>query len=611
MKIAICIKQVPVVSMLRFDNESRRVVREGVPNEVNPFDVLAVSAVAELKRHAEIEAVVYTMGPPQAADALVQCLAMGMDRAVHLVDRAFAGSDTLATARALSLALRREAFDLILCGRNSVDAETGQVGPEVAEMLGLPQVTGVRRLELDEQSSEVVVERETDEGHERLRCPLPALLTVTEGVAPEMFPRPDAVEAARAVPIEQLSAADLSDDASLFGVEGSPTWVGDVYSEESDREAIVARNEPVEVSVGRLVEYLEERGVFQDADGAGGSGTPRGPVREHSEMGSIWVVAEVLGGGPRPVTLELLGRASELATRLGTNVEAVLIGDGVERHAALLAAHGADVVRLADDARLGHYDTESYTAMLARAVAEHAPYAVLLGATANGLDLAARLAARLELGLTGDCIALEVDEDGLLVQLKPAFGGSVVAPILSRTRPQMATVRPGILTPATPDFGVPLDVRRLGVGDLAAPRVRLLDSVSAATAEGAELEHARVVVSVGMGIGGPENIGVARELADALGGSLGATRDVVDAGWMPRQHQVGLSGKAVSPRLYVAIALRGPLNHTVGIRKAGTVVAVNNSPRSPIFRAADFGIVGDYAEVVPALTAAVRARRTI
>ena len=132
----------------------------------------------------------------------------------------------------------------------------------------------------------------------------------------------------------------------------------------------------------------------------------------------------------------------------------------------------------------------------------------------------------------------------------------------------------------------------------------------APTAEGAELEHARVVVSVGMGIGGPENLDVARELADALGGSLGATRDLVDAGWMPRQHQVGLSGKAVSPRLYVAIALRGPLNHTVGIRKAGTVIAVNNSLRAPIFRAADFGIVGDYAEVVPALTAAVRARRS-
>ena len=608
MKIAICIKQVPVVSMLRFDNESRRVVREGVPNEVNPFDVLAVSAVAELKRHTEVEAVVYTMGPPQAEEALVQCLAMGMDRGVHLVDRAFAGSDTLATARALALALRRESFDLILCGRNSVDAETGQVGPEIAEMLGLPQVTGVRRLELDEQAGAVIVERETDEGHERLLCPLPALITVTEGVAPETFPRPDAVEAARAISIEQLTAADLADDASLFGAGGSPTWVGEVYSEESDREAIVVRNEPVDASVARLMQYLEQRGVFQDTDDADGVATPRGPVRERGELGSIWVVAELLGGEVRPVTLELLGRASELATYLGTNVEAVLMGDAAERHAALLAAHGADIVWLADDARLSRYDTESHTTILAQVIDDHAPYAVLLGATANGLDLAARLAARLELGLTGDCIGLDLDDEGRLVQLKPAFGGSVVAPILSRTRPQMATVRPGILTPAAPDFSVPSVVRPLAVGEVTEPRVRLLESVPTDSAEGAELEHASVVVSVGMGIGGPENIGVARELADALGGSLGATRDLVDAGWMPRQHQVGLSGKAVSPKLYVAIALRGPLNHTVGIRKAGTVVAVNNSARAPIFRAADFGIVGDYAEVVPALTEAVKAR---
>ena len=320
-------------------------------------------------------------------------------------------------------------------------------------MLGLPQVTGVRRLELDEQAGHVIVERETDEGHERLLCPLPALLTVTEGVAPEAFP-PARRRGGRARRPHRaaLPAADLSDDASLFGAEGSPTWVGEVYSEESDRDAIVARNEPVDASVARLMEYLEERGVFQDADDADGGAIPRGPVRERGESGPIWVVAELLGGEVRPVTLELLGRASELATRLDTNVEAVLLGDAAERHAALLTAHGADVVRLADDSRLARYDTESYTAILARAIADHAPYAVLLGATANGLDLAARLAARLELGLTGDCIGLDLDEEGRLVQLKPAFGGSVVAPILSRTRPQMATVRPGILTPAAPDF---------------------------------------------------------------------------------------------------------------------------------------------------------------
>ena len=146
MKIAVCIKQVPVVSMLKFDNETKRLVRDGVPVEVNYFDVLAMSAAAGLKEAVAAEVVVFTMGPPQARDALVQCLAMGADRAVHLMDQAFAGSDTLATARALSLALRQEHFDLIVCGLNSVDAETGQVGPEIAELLDLPQVTAVTRL---------------------------------------------------------------------------------------------------------------------------------------------------------------------------------------------------------------------------------------------------------------------------------------------------------------------------------------------------------------------------------------------------------------------------------------------------------------------------------
>ena len=172
----------------------------------------------------------------------------------------------------------------------------------------------------------------------------------------------------------------------------------------------------------------------------------------------------------------------------------------------------------------------------------------------------------------------------------------------------MATVRPGIVEAVAPDWSVESEVERLGVGDLGVPRVRVLETVEDSAAEGAQLEHARAIVTVGMGIGGPENLGVVRELAEALGASLGVTRDVADAGWLPRQYQIGLSGKAVSPELYVAVALRGPFNHTVGIRKAGTVVAINSSARAPIFKAADFGIVGDYAEVVPVFTEALRKR---
>ncbi|MGH2543460.1 MAG: electron transfer flavoprotein subunit alpha/FixB family protein, partial [Ardenticatenaceae bacterium] len=217
-------------------------------------------------------------------------------------------------------------------------------------------------------------------------------------------------------------------------------------------------------------------------------------------------------------------------------------GEDVEKHAALLTAHGADAVHVADDERLALYNTETYTSILATAIRKHKPYAVLVPSTANGRDLASRIAAKLELGLTGDCIGLEIDAERQLVQLKPAFGGNIVAPILSKTKPYMATVRAGILSPVIPDDTVKPDIQMLSLEGLKAPRVQILESVAEASRDGANLEHARRIVSFGKGIGGPENIGVIRELAEALGASIGTTRDVTDVGWLPRQYQVGLSG---------------------------------------------------------------------
>ena len=624
MKIAVCIKQVPVVSLLKFDNESRRVVRDGVPSEVNPFDVLGMSLAANLKRQHDAEVVVFTMGPPQARDALVQCLAMGADSAVHLNDRAFAGSDTLATARALAFALARDDYDLIICGRNSVDAETGQVGAEIADMLDLPQVSGVRRLDLKVADDGIALEAEriTDEGYDVVNCALPALITVTEDVAPEIYPRRAERQAAQEKPVSTLTAADLSDDASVFGADGSPTSVSEIYSIEPEREGIVVRDKPAAEAVSELMAYLDARGALggdaaatAGANDAVSAAIPRGARRERGAVGAIWVLAEMLGGELRPITLELLGRSCELADALNTCVEAVLIAgdagdasDDFTRHANTLAAYGADRVLLAQDARLAEYEVSQYTAVLADAIAAHRPYAVLLGSTVMGRELAARLAGRLSLGLTGDCIGLEVDDEGRMVQLKPAFGGNIVAPILSNTTPYMATVRPGLLTPVAPDSGVDAVVERLSTDGLGDARVHIIERVVDESAEGAELDSAHTIVSVGKGIGGPENLPLLRELADALDAPLGATRDVTELGWLPRQYQIGLSGKSVSPRLYFAVALSGVFNHTVGIGKAGTVVAINNSARAPIFRAADFGIVGDYTEVVPALIKALKAR---
>lgn len=607
LKIAVCIKQVPVVSLLKFDNESRRVVREGVPSEVNPFDVLALSLAVQLKQSHSAEVSVYTMGPPQAREALVQALAMGVDNAVHLNDKAFAGSDTLATARALALALQKDGFDLIICGLNSVDAETGQVGPELAEVLGIPQVTGVRRMEISD--GVMTARRMTDEGYDLVECPLPALITVTEEVAPEIYPNREARAAAQSIPIVELTAADLTDDTSMFGLEGSPTFVNEIYSVEPDRDKIVSSDKPIDESVSELMAYLESRGVF---DGGGPAGdqeiTPRGPRRDVGDGGAIWVVADILAGRVRPVTLELLGRACELASQIGTCVEAVLVGRGVEEFGDTLTSHGADRVHMADSSVLAHYDTDLYTSVLSDAIKAQKPYAVLMSATMRGRDWAARVAGRLKLGLTGDCIGLEIDDEGRLVQLKPAFGGNIVAPILSTTRPYMATVRPGMLTQVVPDGGVQSIINRLDTGSIGEARVKILESVADESIEGAELDSARVIVGVGKGVGGPENLAVVRELAELFDAPLGTTRDVTELGWLPRQTQIGLSGRSVSPELYFAIALRGAFNHTVGIQKAGTIIAINNVGRAPIFQASDFGILGDYNDVLPALIKAIKAR---
>ena len=254
-RIVVCVKQVPVVSALQFDPATKTLKRDGVPTEVSPFDIRALVKAVELRDAHSGEVVAVTMGPPQARAALVECLALGADRAVHLCDRAFAGADTLATARALAAALRRESFDLILCGRNSVDAETGQVGPELAELLDVPQVTGARRITVDLDAAEISVEREIDEGIDTVTVPLPALVTAAEDLAPERFPSTaDRVAAARK-PIAELHAADLG-SADAFGSTGSPTWVAALETMDTGRLGRIMVPDHIDEAAAELARIL-------------------------------------------------------------------------------------------------------------------------------------------------------------------------------------------------------------------------------------------------------------------------------------------------------------------------------------------------------------------
>jgi electron transfer flavoprotein alpha subunit len=605
MKLAVCIKQVPAVSALAFDPATKTIKREGVRSEVSAFDIRALLKAIALRDAHGGEVVAITMGPPAAREALAECLALGADRAVHLCDATFAGADTLATARALAAAVRREQFDLVLCGRNSVDAETGQVGPELAELLDWPQVTIARTLTLDPAARVLSAEREVDAGIDVVRAPLPAVVTAAEDLAPERFTTKAEREAALAKPIATWTAADLGLDAAQVGAKGSPTWVIDleIVDEQRKREMIEAPTpaEQVEALVTRLLGH----GLFGTWTAVHPAPAPLPQPTEPPRSGArdVLVVAETHAGALRPVTLELLAKARALAARLHGAVVAVVAGADAAAHVPTLAAHGAArVIVAADGAHLA--GVESAAALLAELLRRTPFGLVLLPATVWGRDVAPRVAARLGLGLTGECVDLTLDAAGRVLQHKPAFGGSVVALIASHTRPELATVRPGMLAAAAPD-----SARRAEVVDWTAAaiadRVVVLERREDAEAA-TELDNAVRVVGFGKGLGSADQLPAIEALAKSLDAALCTTRDVTDVGWLPKQYQVGITGRAIAPELYLAVALRGAFEHTVGVRRSGLIVAINKSAKAPIFKSCDYGLVGDWQVLVPLLTARLK-----
>ena len=606
MKFAVCVKYVPVVSRIQFDYENKVIQREGVPSEINPFDLLGLNLAIDLKSDPGDSVVALSMGPPNAAEGLTQCHALGADRAILLSDRALAGSDTLATAQALALALQREEPDLVICGRNSSDAETGQVGPEVAELMGMPHISNVRHLEIDRSGHSITCERATDQGYQVLRCPLPAVVCVTEGAGQERYPGREEMEVAETKTVEQLTCADLTDDLSLFGLEGSPTWVEDIRLVEPDRLGVVIRDETPDDAARQVAEMLRDRLAALDQAEDSTGPTVSAPGRYTGTQRSIWVVVEMVGPAVRHVTLEMLGKARALAPITQSEIVAVFIGSGPPDGAAVtqLASAGADRILTLNTDGLGVICGRSVAESLSAAIIANPPYAVLFCATADGRDLAARIAARQRLGLTGDAIDLEINDAGQLVQLKPALGGNVVAPILSKTLPNLVTLRPGVLTPADPDPDYTPTVTAIDPAPCDGLDVILLSEHTSEEHGALELTSAEVVIGVGMGVG-EAGLAEAQRLAGTIGASIATTRNVVHSGWLPHHVQVGISGRTIAPRVYLAVGIRGAFNHTVGIQKAGVILAINRNHRAAIFRAADYGIVGDWNEYLPALIGAI------
>ena len=596
MNVVVCIKQVPEAGEGLFDSATRRLDRTAAPNVVNPFDRRAIALAVDLVRRFGGSSVALTLGPPQAREVLVEALASGIDRAVHLCDPAFAGSDTLATARALTAAIRRFPFDLVLCGKHTVDGETGQVGPEIAALLGLPQVTGARRLVLVPAGAEamrVEAERESDEGYERVEATLPVLVTTAERLIQPIRAEPEALASAADATIESWTAADLGLAREAVGQAGSPTMVLELREQPVQRPPVRMHDGALEDQAYALAELIATWRA-RDASVDRHRLLPTSPPVAN-DGAAVWVVAERrVDGRPSAATLELLGEAVWLARRLGGYAAAIVL-DADYPELASLAPHGADRVVHLLTPELAGYAPESYAAaLIALLAARRPPCAILFSASERGRDVAPRVAAELGLGLTGDCIGLALDPDGRLLQLKPALGTSVVAPIWSRTTPQLATVRPGTFAPPRPDPARPLRLEQVALTLTPVRGTVLKGSVVEADPSWRRLEGAPAVVGVGIGIGGPEALPLVQRFASLFGAAIGATRRVTDRGWLPRLLQIGLTGRSVAPELYVAVGVRGAPSHTIGIQGAHTIVALNVAPAADIFRTADVGFVADF-----------------
>lgn len=312
----------------------------------------------------------------------------------------------------------------------------------------------------------------------------------------------------------------------------------------------------------------------------------------------IWIFAEQNDGKLKNVVFELLTKGRQLVKEKNGNLCAVLLCENSEQMVKELAEYSAEKIYTAENEVFKHYLTEPYTDVLTGVISKYNPFAVLFGATPNGRDLAPRVASRLKVGLTADCTELSI-KDGLLLQTRPAFGGNIMASIFSRTFPQIATVRPNVFKKEKQEkkaeiikINVKVNPKRYSA--------KLIDVVKEVREE-VNLEECKIIVSAGRGIGNAENLKLIREFASVLNAGIGCSRAVVDIGWLPHQYQVGQTGKTVAPKIYIAVGISGAIQHRVGMSSSDIIIAINKDKDAPIFKIADYGIVGDLFKVVPKL----------
>ena len=624
LNILVCIKQVPDTNDMRIDPKTNNLIREGVPAVVNPTDLNAIEEALRFRDTFGAKVSVLSMGPPQAEQSLREALAMGVDQAYLLTDRAFGGADTLATSYALWKGVQKieetsGKMDLLFFGKVAIDGETGQVGPGLSVRMGYPIVTYTSKIsKVDLEARFVEAERRVDDGVEKVRVPIPCAMTITEAANE---PRQSTIEGlikAKKAKINLLNKDIVNADPKQIGLGGSPTYVKKVVVPPPKKKGEIKISTDPKESAKWLVDRLVQIGAFGKRISGGviseqTNQAPDQPQADHVQIigdhGDVWVYIEQRYGQAQRVAWELMGEGKRLAKIYGTKLCGIIIGSGVENLAKDAYEYGADKVYLVEHPILKDYRNETYGKAFANLSNKYHPEVILMGGTHNGRDLAGVLATLIETGLIADCTSLDVDEKGGFNGTRPDFGGKELSTIVCpKNKPTMASVRTRVMRMPPKVSGK--------VGELARESIELIEdavrekliSFTPMETLGAKLEGADVVVAFGKGLGSPKNLKLVEDLAGALGGQVGATRAVVYLGWIPKENQIGQTGLTVRARLYFAVGLSGAIQHIVGMENSDTIVAINKDPDAPIFGVAHFGIVGDLFQIVPSLIDEIKTR---
>ncbi|HEY3371925.1 MAG TPA: FAD-binding protein [Prolixibacteraceae bacterium] len=628
------IKQVPLPTEMRM-GEDGLMDRTKAKSIINIDCQFGLEAGLQLKKqNPEARLIVCSMGPGSFEVALRTAISMGYDEAYLLSDRKLGGSDTYATGLAIATMLKHLGFTkdskepyIILAGRQTSDGDTAHVPSQVAECIGIPQATFVESIKAD-GSGNVIAKRIIEGGYQMMKLPMPCVISLTPTGIPPRKPSLGGAIKARSLNITTFGIDDIGLGTEKIGINGSPTIVAKVINIVSERAPITMSEGHNEASLvdslianfkkgGNVLEKKEsiikidsERPDFPDKD-----------FRDGSKGIITW--AEITNGTISRPSLELLTPARSLATQLGegTKVMTLMIGKNVQHLAQTLIEHGSDEVLVVEDDKLEEYLVLPFSSIFEQVIKERKPEIALFAATTSGRELAPRIGMKTDSGVTADCTGLEIGEyvdkkekviyTPILESRRPTYGESKLATILGFVCPQISTARAGT-------FEVPERVEgRKGIISTFKPVLKDKDFVVEIiqTVRGGgglqNLFEADIIISGGRGTTN-DSLGLIKALAESLNNQgvnaeWACSRPVVDEGVAEYARQVGQTGKTIRPKVYIAVGISGAIQHIAGMKEAEKIIAIDHNPKANIFHNADFGIVGEYQDILPELIERVKA----